>query len=485
MSSSFPNGISSMKLKVSNFEQEISSASLGGNSIKITEQNILNALQSEDTINPSMAVTYNNAAFSSGTGTGNVEVAGTPYVPISLLANGFTIKYTGEPSVVTSVTPRFIQANLRGTGAEWFAVVKQDMKVEMTNYAKGINNAVPVNALNFDGYNDGINYGLPALMTGSTGTQFRTTSTLECWFKHPGAPQDIYPTLMARNYSGGGNTDLSVFVLDMYNNKVRLYITTTSGDSSIESINTYADSTWHHAAVSYNGQIGEFKLYIDGVLDSSYTNAALGLLSDSTNSLTNFRVGDSRTDWDQMGYRGSIAEVRIWNIIRTPTEIYNNYLKQLVGNENGLILYNRLDQGTANGNNSGINTTTNNMITGGYTGTLQNFSLSGSISNWVSGPPLLGRYMWNPPNESSPVLFNNIVTTLMTDMSNMFSGTTTFNQPINSWDTSNVTNMYGMFQNAIEFNQDISGWNVSLVTSYSNFKSGSALTTNNTPPAFR
>jgi hypothetical protein len=221
----------------------------------------------------------------------------------------------------------------------------------------------------------------------------------------------------------------------MYNNKVRLFVQTMSGASYIESINTYADSTWHHAAVSYNGQIGELKLYIDGVLDSSYANAALGLLSDSTNSLTNFRVGDARTDWDQVGYRGSIAEVRIWNIIRTPTEIYNNYLNQLVGNENGLILYNRLDQGTANGSNSGINTTTNNMITGGYTGTLQNFSLSGSISNWVSGPPLLGGYMWNPPNESSPVLFNNIVTTLMTDMSNMFSGTTTFNQPINSWDT--------------------------------------------------
>jgi len=484
MSSSFPNGISSMKLKVSNFEQEISSASLGGNSIKITEQSILNALHSGDTINPSMAVTYNNAAFSSGTGTGNVEVAGTPYVPISLLANGFTIKYTGEPSVVTSVTPRFIQANLRGTGVEWFAVVKQDMKVEMTNYAKGINNAVPVNALNFDGYNDGINYGLPALMTGSTGTQFRTTSTLECWFKHPGAPQDIYPTLMARNYSGG-NTDGCVFALDMYNNKVRLYVETMSGASSIESINTYADSTWHHAAVSYNGQIGEFKLYIDGVLDSSYTNAALGLLSDSTNSLTNFRVGDSRTDWDQMGYRGSIAEVRIWNIIRTPTEIYNNYLKQLVGNENGLILYNRLDQGTANGNNSGINTTTNNMITGGYTGTLQNFSLSGSISNWVSGPPLLGRYMWNPPNESSPVLFNNIVTTLMTDMSNMFSGTTTFNQPINSWDTSNVTNMYGMFENSTSFNKDISGWNVDLVSSYVNFYANSGLSLSYLPLKFR
>jgi surface protein len=140
MSSSLPNGISSLKLKVSTFEQVIASASVGSNSIKVTEQNILTALQSGVTINSSMAVTYNNAAFSSSTG--NVEVAGTPYVPpppppISLLANGFTIKYTGDPSLVTSVTPLFIQANPRGTGSEWFAVVdnSNSSKSEITAYA--------------------------------------------------------------------------------------------------------------------------------------------------------------------------------------------------------------------------------------------------------------------------------------------------------------------------------------------------------------
>jgi surface protein len=142
MSSSLPNGISSLKLKVLTYEQVIASASLGGNSIQITEQNILTALQSGDTINSSMAVTYNNADFSSGTGTGNVDVAGTPYVPpppppISLLANGFTIKYTGNQTDVTSVTPLFIQANPRGTGSEWFAVVdnSNSSKSEITAYA--------------------------------------------------------------------------------------------------------------------------------------------------------------------------------------------------------------------------------------------------------------------------------------------------------------------------------------------------------------
>ena len=42
--------------------------------------------------------------------------------------------------------------------------------------------------------------------------------------------------------------------------------------------------------------------------------------------------------------------------------------------------------------------------------------------------------------------------------------TTSFNQPIGNWNTSNVTNMFGMFYQASSFNQDISAWDTSNVT---------------------
>jgi surface protein len=132
---SFPAGISSMKLKVSTFEQVIASASLGGNSIKIAEQNILSALQSDVTINPSIVVTYDNTAFPSS----NIVVAGTPYVPppkLILLANGVTIKYDANPADVPTSTAKFIHADPRGTGMEWFAVVKNGMKTAINLYAR-------------------------------------------------------------------------------------------------------------------------------------------------------------------------------------------------------------------------------------------------------------------------------------------------------------------------------------------------------------
>ena len=57
-----------------------------------------------------------------------------------------------------------------------------------------------------------------------------------------------------------------------------------------------------------------------------------------------------------------------------------------------------------------------------------------------------------------------VVTTNVTNMSNMFGSATAFNQDISSWDVSNVTDMYGMFNFVSDFNQDISGWDVGKVT---------------------
>jgi surface protein len=60
----------------------------------------------------------------------------------------------------------------------------------------------------------------------------------------------------------------------------------------------------------------------------------------------------------------------------------------------------------------------------------------------------------------------------VSNTSSMFKNNTVFNYPLNGWDVSSVENMQEMFRNATDFNQPISGWNVSNVGNFTGFMSG-------------
>ena len=75
--------------------------------------------------------------------------------------------------------------------------------------------------------------------------------------------------------------------------------------------------------------------------------------------------------------------------------------------------------------------------------------------------------LWLSDEESAEAQYGHIsnwCTSNVTDMSLLFSNTTSFNEDISAWDVSNVNNMSGLFYFATAFNQDISAWDVSSVT---------------------
>ena len=76
--------------------------------------------------------------------------------------------------------------------------------------------------------------------------------------------------------------------------------------------------------------------------------------------------------------------------------------------------------------------------------------------------------LWVSDNASALAFYGEINTwdvSLITNMSDIFNGKSTFNDDISNWNVSNVTSMYKMFRSASSFNQDISSWDVSSVTS--------------------
>ena len=91
--------------------------------------------------------------------------------------------------------------------------------------------------------------------------------------------------------------------------------------------------------------------------------------------------------------------------------------------------------------------------TGMVSGTLYTAVVNGNLTNGIQTYVNAGNY--------------NIVTTLVTDMSRLFTGNTSFNSNIGSWDTSNVTDMSEMFSGATSFNQNIGAWDTSSVTNMS------------------
>lgn len=137
---------------------------------------------------------------------------------------------------------------------------------------------------------------------------------------------------------------------------------------------------WQHFAVTYNSTTQVMQLFKNGVLVDEAFNVPA---QTGTNMV---RIGA----FDTFGFDGLIDEVRIWNYARSEADILADYTNKLTGQEPGLIAYYDFEQGAPNGSNAGI-TTLYDLALPANNGTLTNFALTGTSSNWTSpGAPVTG-----------------------------------------------------------------------------------------------
>ena len=137
---------------------------------------------------------------------------------------------------------------------------------------------------------------------------------------------------------------------------------------------TLSLNTWYHIAV-IRSTGGDAKMYINGVLDCSSTGNTG--TPHSTTFPTKIGYGDAN-----VYFPGTIDEVRIWNVVRSATEISNNKSNQIT-TAPGLVASYQFNQGNAAGSNSGVTTLTD-ASGNNFHGTLSGFALNGSTSNWIS-----------------------------------------------------------------------------------------------------
>ncbi|MFK5949839.1 MAG: hypothetical protein QM500_13840 [Methylococcales bacterium] len=99
------------------------------------------------------------------------------------------------------------------------------------------------------------------------------------------------------------------------------------------------DNNWHHLAVTYDASTLRAKIFVDGKLNNS------GISSSSFTSLSSlFRIGQNRLG--DRAYSGDVAEVSLWNKALSEHQIKKIMHSSLRGNENNLIGYWPLDEGT-------------------------------------------------------------------------------------------------------------------------------------------
>lgn len=228
------------------------------------------------------------------------------------------------------------------------------------------------NALHFDGTNDKVDCGNPTALQ-ITGTAI----TIEAW---------IYANSWKTNVYEGGivvkeqNSSNNGFMFRAGASGRLNFAFSGSGlpwKELTSAANTLSLNTWQHVAATYDGS--KSRLYVNGIkVDSASYTGSIG------NSANNLTIGG----WYSTGrnFHGKIDEVRIWNVTRTGAEIAASMNGEFCGQISGLVAYYKFNQGTAGGTNTGLTTATD--AAGSNNGTLQNFSLSGTTSNWVAGKAL-------------------------------------------------------------------------------------------------
>ena len=249
----------------------------------------------------------------------------------------------------------------------------------------------PHNAIHFDGTDDYITTSGGNITSGNA-------RTVEAWVRTdanciPGSGGGKQQVVVDMGAFGTG-TRYTLCLL--WSNSVRIEV----GGGGLSGSKAINDSLWHHIAAVYDpsSSTAKHRIYIDGSLEAS------GNLTTSVNTSSGGVQIGRRVDGVNP-FEGDIDEVRIWSAALSDATIAAHANQEICGNPTTLKAYYTFNQGNANGSNTS-NTTLADQA-GTNTGTLTNFSLSGSSSNWTVGRDMNPNYydtvsmsvcngMWSP-----------------------------------------------------------------------------------------
>lgn len=188
--------------------------------------------------------------------------------------------------------------------------------------------------------------------------------TIECWVKIAAAvPSSGVYTLVRKDNGGAAGT--KSYGINYYWASAGVYkfgcIMFGNGNATYAQVDftyTLTPGVWYHIAwvvTIANAQATENELFINGVSQGNGSIEGAASLTSQDNSNAQLQIGGTQYSADNtLLLDGKICEVRLWDDVRTSTELKDNMNKELVGNEANLKAYWKLNGGledsTSNGN---------------------------------------------------------------------------------------------------------------------------------------
>lgn len=154
------------------------------------------------------------------------------------------------------------------------------------------------------------------------------------------------------------------------------------GCTATEAPGAWTLGQWTHVAMTIDITSNTHRLYVNGTLRNESTGHIAASFGPSIGDSTRRLVLGGAGDWPGHNYTGEMDELRIWNVVRSPSEIQGSMSQSLPPATPGLVAYFKFDEGGG-------------TATQDATGNLASGALGAGVS-WVSvsGASLLEAVQW-------------------------------------------------------------------------------------------
>jgi PKD repeat protein len=174
---------------------------------------------------------------------------------------------------------------------------------------------------------------------------FDSAMTAEVWIKFSPETQANFNILAKVNGYDGYYDQPKGYQMGFLQDKGKIMINAGIKTDKGEFVNkgeiNLNDNLWHHIAFTYdaNGELKNFKMYIDGLLHTAKTVTGIIYPGDGMLMIGSRAIGNS---W-YYDAKYHVDDVRLWNRALTQEELIENQSKKLTGQEKGLKLFLNFD----------------------------------------------------------------------------------------------------------------------------------------------